>query len=52
MDLTTATFVLHHILLSQEDAFSAVSVDALFVKQQMFAQLANPEIQPTTEQFV
>lgn len=52
MDLTTATFVLHHILLSQEDAFSAVSVDALFAKQQMFAQLANPEIQPTTEQFV
>lgn len=52
MDLTTAIFVLHLLLLSQEDAFSAVSVDALFAKQQTFAQLANPEIQPTTEQFV
>jgi len=52
MDLTTATFVLHRLLLSQEDVFSVVSVDALFAKQQTFAQLANPEIQPTTEQFV
>jgi len=51
MDQTTATVVLHHILLTPEDVSSAVSVAAFFAKPQITVPNANPEIQQTMEPF-
>lgn len=50
-DQTTATIAPHHILLTLEHAFSAVSVAALFAKPQISVLNVNPEIQQTTEPF-
>jgi hypothetical protein len=49
--IPTASAASHLILLTREDAFSAVLAAAPFAKLQITVQNANPEIQPTMEQF-